>query len=182
MKMKNMHICIYMYIWINVDIWIFLKRMMKACLSLSFAVVHSRHVFRHNKHNNMHVCIQTSVKRMMKACIPLWLAIFHSEHVVHVGVCVCLYVCVSCAARTRDRWSRCSGSMSISCSASARRGGGVCGAEIGSMQKLRFVFSCLTNCMFLRVAKAMHTSSVYKKTWSMIVGRKITTKINSIDA
>ena len=71
MKMKNMHICIYMYIWINVDIWIFLKRMMKACLSLSFAVVHSRHVFRHNKHNNMHVCIQTSVKRMMKACIPL---------------------------------------------------------------------------------------------------------------
>ena len=46
MKMKNMHICIYIYI--NVDIWISLKRMMKACLSLSFAVVHSRHV--------VHVC------------------------------------------------------------------------------------------------------------------------------
>ena len=44
MKMKNMHI----YIYINVDIWISLKRMMKACLSLSFAVVHSRHV--------VHVC------------------------------------------------------------------------------------------------------------------------------
>ena len=102
MKMKNMHICIYMYIWINVDIWIFLKRMMKACLSLSFAVVHSRHVFRHNKHNNMHVCIQTSVKRMMKACIPLWLAIFHSEHVVHVCVCLSVCVCVLCGQDKRS--------------------------------------------------------------------------------
>ena len=56
MKMKNMHICIYIY-----------------------------------------VDIQTSLKRMMKACIPLSLAIVHSEHLVHV--CVCM----SCAARTRDR-------------------------------------------------------------------------------
>ena len=105
MKMKNLHIWIYLYIWIHVDIRMvdersmkalmdIFERSMKACLSLLFAVVHSRLVFRYNKHNNMHVGIQTSVKRMMKACMPLSLADCHSEHVVHVCVCVCLYGCV----------------------------------------------------------------------------------------
>ena len=129
MKMKNMHICIYIYI--NVDIWISLKRMMKACLSLSFAVVHSRHV--------VHVC-----------------------------------ACLSCAARTRDRWSCCCGSMSISSSASSRQGGEVYRAEIGNMQGLCFVFRVLPtacscalhkHCIFLRYTQ--------KKTYSMIRDEKI---------
>ena len=101
-KMKNLHICIYLYIWINVDIRIFFKRMMKACLSLAFAVVHSRPVFRYNKRNNMHVGIQTSVKRMMKACMPLSLADCHSEHVVHVCVSVCMGVRVLCSQDKRS--------------------------------------------------------------------------------
>ena len=47
MKMKNMHM--YIYIYINVDIQTSLKRMMKACIPLSLAIVHSEHV--------VHVCV-----------------------------------------------------------------------------------------------------------------------------
>ena len=165
MKMKNLHIWIYLYIWIHVDIRMvdersmkalmdIFERSMKACLSLLFAVVHSRLVFRYNKHNNMHVGIQTSVKRMMKACMPLSLADCHSEHVVHVCVCLSVWVCVSSPARRRDRDLAVPGpclfrahrlrGMAVE---SVVRKWGVCKSCFS------FFFSILSSCMFLRVAK-----------------------------
>ena len=61
MKMKNMHM--YIYIYINVDIQTSLKRMMKACIPLSLAIVHSEHV--------VHVCVYVLCGQDKRSLIPL---------------------------------------------------------------------------------------------------------------